>query len=191
MPIQRAKPRLVDLDQTPLTSITSSDLPAGTILQVQHAIKKDIQSIGSGSYTNITGLAITFTPKASNSKLIIMPMINIQGYGEGHTAQIRATVTDGSDTPDADFAVGDTASNRTRSMMGNFAAPTTDGNHMMSPTTGMVEYQITSTNSHVVNIQLKTQGGNTLYLNRTKNDADNTDWATRNVSSLTIMEVAQ
>ena len=188
MPIQRAKPRFSEVKNV---SIATSTLPAGTILQVQHAIKKDIQSIGSSSYTNITGLAITFTPKASNSKLIIMPMVNIQGYGEGHTAQIRAVVTDGSDTPDADFAVGDTASSRTRSMMGNFASASTDGNHMMSPTTGMVEYQITSTNSHVVNIQLKTQGGNTLYLNRTMNDADNTDWATRNVSSLTIMEVAQ
>ena len=36
MPIQRAKPRLVDLDQTPLTSVSTSNMPSGTILQVQH-----------------------------------------------------------------------------------------------------------------------------------------------------------
>ena len=33
MPIQRVKPRLVDLDQTPLTSVGFSDLPVGSVVQ--------------------------------------------------------------------------------------------------------------------------------------------------------------
>ena len=36
MPIQRVKPRLVDLDQTPLTSVTTSNLPSGTFKRMFH-----------------------------------------------------------------------------------------------------------------------------------------------------------
>ena len=36
MPIQRAKPRLVDLDQTPLTSVATSNLPSGTFKRMFH-----------------------------------------------------------------------------------------------------------------------------------------------------------
>ena len=162
----------------------------GHVLQVQHAVQKGTLNFGSSSFADLTGLSITFTPLASNSKLLILPMINAQGYGMGNTCQIRPVVIHGS-TTDADFAVADTAGSRTRSMMGNFAANSTDGNHMQSPTTGMVEYTITNTSQHTVKMQMKTQGGATVYVNRNKNDNDNSDWGARGLSSLTIWEIAQ
>lgn len=162
----------------------------GHVLQVQHAVQKGTLNFGSSSFADMTGLSITFTPLASNSKLLILPMINAQGYGMGNTCQIRPVVIHGSTTV-ADFGVADTAGSRTRSMMGNFAANTTDGNHMQSPTTGMVEYTITNTSQHIVKMQMKTQGGATVYVNRNKNDNDNSDWGARGLSSLTIWEIAQ
>ena len=47
MPIQRAKPRIIDLDQTPLTSISSADMPAGTVIAAEYARKQDHQTFSS------------------------------------------------------------------------------------------------------------------------------------------------
>lgn len=70
MPIQRAKPRIVDLDQTPLTGfsgLTVSDFPAGTVIQTQHYTYTG--SALNGTSTSFQDAwSVTFTPtKAGNS----------------------------------------------------------------------------------------------------------------------------
>ena len=77
MPIQRAKPRIADLDQTPLTSLTASDLPAGTIIQTyQHSTNATLSgTLGFDNDPNSThGTSFTtfnFTPKRSDSDLYV------------------------------------------------------------------------------------------------------------------------
>ena len=86
MPIQRAKPRLVDLDQTPLTSfsgLASSDLPAGSILQVQTAIHTSQETFNSTSWTAVSNLTINLTCSSTSNKVLIL--INLQGYKNNNT----------------------------------------------------------------------------------------------------------
>ena len=78
MPIQRAKPRLVDLDQTPLTSVTASNLPAGTVLQVVNGVTPTTATPAQTSEVSInnttpqpTGFYVLITPSSTSSKIFI------------------------------------------------------------------------------------------------------------------------
>jgi len=86
MPIQRAKPRIVDLDQTPLTGLTASDLPAGSVIQVKHAnISGNSGSSTSGSFVD-TGVSVNITPKFATSKiLVIVHQVMALNPGNSHT----------------------------------------------------------------------------------------------------------
>lgn len=72
MPIQRAKPRLVDLDQTPLTSITAANLPAGAILQHLQSgtIAEVVHSSNQGSWID-SNYTLAITPSATSSRVLI------------------------------------------------------------------------------------------------------------------------
>jgi len=79
MPIQRAKPRLVDLDQTPLTSVSAANLPAGTVLQVLHNESTSEVTFTSSSYTN-SGFNQSITPSATSSKIFMIFDFTWYGY---------------------------------------------------------------------------------------------------------------
>jgi hypothetical protein len=53
-----------------------SILPAGSVLQVVQTVKQDIFSTTSTSYTNITGLSVSITPKFSTSKILVFCTVN-------------------------------------------------------------------------------------------------------------------
>ena len=75
MPIQRARPKLTDLrGGTPLTSsssIITSQLPAGSIIQVQHVKTNTKTTTTSSSMGDVTNLTLSFTPLFSSSTLKI------------------------------------------------------------------------------------------------------------------------
>ena len=74
MPIQRAKPRLVDLDQTPLTSfsgLASSDLPAGAVLQVVQQVFQTFTQLNSTSSLVDTGITQAITPSSTSNKILV------------------------------------------------------------------------------------------------------------------------
>ena len=62
MPIQRAKPRLVDLDQTPLTT-----MPAGTVLQVVNGVTPTTATPAQTSEVSINNT----TPQATGFYVLI------------------------------------------------------------------------------------------------------------------------
>ena len=69
MPIQRAKPRIADLDQTPLTS-----LPAGSVLQVKQGwsdTKETTNTTANGAAPTCPA-SVTITPSSSSNKILIM-----------------------------------------------------------------------------------------------------------------------
>ena len=75
MPIQRARPKLTDLrGGTPLTSsssIITSQLPAGSIIQVQHVKTNTKTTTTSSSMGDVTNLTLSFTPLFASSTLKI------------------------------------------------------------------------------------------------------------------------
>ena len=88
------------------------------------------------------------------------------------------------------IAVGNASSSRTQTSNG-WLFPSGDGNHQSCPTTMMFLDSPATSGTLVYRVQYKTQSGNTAYLNRSVNDADNGDWSHRSTSSITVMEMAQ
>ena len=88
MPIQRARPKLTDIrGGTPLTSfsgLASSDLPAGTVVQVL-AQQDSTESSTAGTTYIDTGSTITITPKFSNSLIVMTAMLAAEQYNAANT----------------------------------------------------------------------------------------------------------
>ena len=59
-------------------SITSSNLPTGSVLQIVKTNKTDTfsASITSGSSADITGLSLSITPSSTSSKILILLSVN-------------------------------------------------------------------------------------------------------------------
>ena len=79
MPIQRAKIALNQISGgTPLTSVTSSDLPAGSTLQVVQRDQNALFSTTSTSFVDVTNYNVSITPSSTSSKILIIlnPIIN-------------------------------------------------------------------------------------------------------------------
>ena len=190
MPIQRAKPRIADLDQTPLTSIAKADMPAGSVLQVVHGVL-DTQY----SYTNSTawtwndvGLSATITPISSSSKIQIMynidQMCNNNMSGGYHIGfrLMRGTT---------EIGRGATSSSRTR--LNSMTWINVDGNpyetrntanfHLDSPsTTSATTYKVQASCAY-------TSGGNTLYIGRDLQNGTGSTYAV-GTSNIIVMEIA-
>ena len=189
MPIQRAKPRLVDLDQTPLTSITSSDLPAGSVLQVVHRDYNPLFSTSSASFVDITNFNVTITPSSTSSK-IFLSIHTTMSTASGHS-DIRLTRSIGGATATTTGFVGDQEmGSRTASTFHQYTHPNFNTTWDM-PVKSITFLDSPNTTSSIV---YQLQGGvpysasYTLYINRQSSDASAT-YSARNRSSMTAMEI--
>ena len=123
MPIQRAKPRIVDLDQTPLTSLSSTDMPAGSVLQVISNVMDGVSYIGSSSYTHLTDLTTTITPTSATSKIFCTMTISVSAVSRYHITKLFRSIGGGSDVQ---IAYGNVGSNTSRTL-GWFSLGTGEG----------------------------------------------------------------
>ena len=184
MPIQRVKPRLVDLDQTPLTA-----LPSGAILQTQSVLMADALSIASSStsnFTNVTGMAVSITPSATSSKILIKVngCFHHSAASTIHLSLLR-TISGGASTKLGLANV----SNRVGSNMATLPDddiyavgiyPATF-NFVDSPsTTSACTYQLQMTAGSTYNVN--------LFINRTSNDTD-ADYGARTSSTIIAQEI--
>ena len=190
MPIQRAKPRIADLDQTPLTSIEKADLPAGSVLQVVHGVMDTLYSYtNSTAWTwNDTGLSATITPTSTSSKIQIMYHIDqfanssmSGGYHNGFRL-MRGTTE-----------ISRGAAQGSRSRMNSMTWINTDGNSYESRNTGNFYLDSPNTTSATTyKVQTSTgyaSGGNTLYINRENQNGNNSTYAV-GTCNIILMEVA-
>jgi hypothetical protein len=54
------------------SAVTAANMFAGSVLQVVQAVKTDTFSTSSSSFTDITGLSASITPRNSSSKILVM-----------------------------------------------------------------------------------------------------------------------
>jgi len=162
--------------------IAKASMPSGSILQVQQTWWDGVATLAVSSFTNHPNLSVSITPTSATSKVLVM--ISMQAVVYNVTMQARFTRND---TP---IGIAAAASSRVLSTFGGLQT-IGDGNHQFTPWNYQYLDSPASTSALTYRIQLKMQGGSTAYLNRSVNDADNTDWAQRTTSSITVMEIAQ
>jgi hypothetical protein len=157
--------------------------PYGTVLQVVSVTKTDTFTMSSSTFTDVTGLSVSITPRSSSSKILVN--INVSGGGTPGFSALIARLMRGS-TP---IAIGDAAGGRPRTTIGNTpgfgdtsAVPNGSFSFLDSPAT---------TSPLTYTVQIANNGGSQIvYINRSPADTDNASFS-RSVSSITLMEIAQ
>ena len=163
-------------------------LPSGSsggIIQVKSATKTDTQSIsGTGSSADITGLSVSITPTRSDSKILVMYSVNAGATEGGYNGALNLF------RDSTQIYLGDAASNRARVSnlisISNTGGGTDynmvhlSGHHLDSPST---------TSATTYKLQLKNLSSESLYINQSKNDGDQT-YIARTASSITVMEIS-
>lgn len=153
-------------------------ISGGKVLQVVTATKTSAQSTSSSSFTDITGLSASITPSSTSSKILIQYVTNMGvevGTNRGAIQLVRGTTA---------IAIGDTASNRARVTATAYGGNTDDaenlaGSWLDSPST---------TSATTYKLQCRTTGVGSIHINRSANDADNSNQF-RTSSSIILMEI--
>ena len=156
----------------------------GGVIQVVSATKTDTQTFTSIGNHDITGLSVTITPKFATSKMLVMYTVNVGPYEGGYSAGVTIV------RDSTEIFIGDAAGNRrqvsTFTSISNTGGGTDynmvhlSGHHLDSPST---------TSATTYKLQLKNLSSESLYINQSKNDGDQT-YITRTASSITVMEIS-
>ena len=153
-------------------ALTSADLPTGTVLQVVSTTMTDTFSTTSPSFTDVTGLSASITPRSTSSKIYVSVTF-IYGTNDAGAAQDFNLARDG-----VAIAQADTGGTREGTFLPYTHSASARGGGSItfldSPST---------TSTLVYNLQAKSQAGNAVYVNRGAADI-------RSVSTITLMEIA-
>ena len=161
-----------------------TNVSAGKVLQIKHAIKTDTQDFGNisqGAETAIPFVA-SITPSSSSNKILVQMMITMDN-GSTHGTFATAKKTTGGTTTEP--AIGDAASNRHRITTGtnDNATSTLRNIHILfvdtAGTTNQIDYGFTL--SHNDNNPVA------IYLNYHGSDSDYS-YNGRGVSSIVLTE---
>lgn len=163
--------------------LTSSDMPAGSVLQVKQTVLTTAHSYsGVSGWTDI--MTVSITPKRSTSKFLITSTIQWGGNGANaydagfglfrDSTQIALPSSYGSRMP---VLMPHGFRNITQ-----YEQASASGQYLDSPNTS---------STIVYKIQRRSNSGNGVhYINRTGSDANNFG-DSRSISTLTVMEIAQ
>lgn len=165
---------------TSASSVTRSQLPTGSVLQVLQAAKTDTFSMTGQTWTDITGLSVSITPTSSSSKILVFYNLatsyNTSGYSGGVRLVRNSTA----------IHIGDAAGSRNQAsnwgqLQYTWEVENMSNSFLDSPAT-------TSSTTYKVQL-ISGYSGQTVYIGRSYNDYDGADQA-RTASSITVMEIA-
>jgi hypothetical protein len=160
------------------------------VIQVRQVIKTNSWSaatVGNNFY-DVTGLAVTITPRFSNSLIVLMSTIYL-GSGNGYNMKWQYTRNGSA------FLLGDAEGGRPRATgMINQYTNASDGPTYQIGQAGGVHWDLpNSTSPLTYQIQAAAYNGLTVYVNRTQTwqNLAGSGYESVPVSSLVVMEIAQ
>jgi hypothetical protein len=172
---------------TSASSVTRSQLPTGSVLQVQQAVFTGTQTIsasGNMNWTDISSLSVTITPTSSTSKFLLLAQVSCAAVTVDRIVALRFT------GGNAGNFVGDSAGNRARAGT-FFTSPSGIDyginsslmmNYLDSPATGSaITYKVQAAPNFT--------SGNVAINYNAGSDADQA-FLPRSACSLIVMEIA-
>ena len=159
----------------------SSNMPAGSVIQVVSTTKTDTFSTTSESYADVTGFSLSITPLAARNKILVLFNALISNENNSGSSFLRI-LRDGSPV-----YVGDAAGNRIQASIGL----TQIGDNAYINQAGLQFLDEPNTTSSVTyTIQMNTNNSDRpAVLGRTGNDFNGVSYA-RVPTSITVMEIA-
>jgi hypothetical protein len=164
---------------TSASSLTASQMPTGSVIQVVQTVKTDTYSAapGSSTWADITGMSVSITPSSASNKVMIFFSVHGNTGNLSYVRLVRNSTAIG---------VGETSGSRVSCTVGNFSE-TGDGNRSFEWGTNFLDSPAT-TSSTTYKLQLLCETSNTFYLNRSRDDANSTV-GFRPISQITVMEI--
>jgi hypothetical protein len=163
-----------------VTSVPSSALPAGTVLQVVQTVVNSAQTYSFGSFPNwqaVTGLSVSITPRSSSSKILVM--LDLKG-GPTAAGMISARLERGG-TP---IYVASSGTAQASTAMVYFNGSTVGTGAMVA--TYLDSPATTSSTTYIASVVA--DASSTAYVNRDSRNSSGSDPLT--TSSITVMEIA-
>lgn len=161
-------------------------LGSNNVVQTVTSVKTDTFSYSDGSYTDVSGLSVSITPKSTSSQILVMVHIVCAAtHYVSHVRLMRGTTEIGNATA---------ASNRNTSFI-HYSDPLNDTTHGHSDYRSMIFLDSPSTTSATTyKVQARERpdgsGSGTFYINRSHTDRDNSTYDSRAISAITVMEIA-
>lgn len=172
---------LTATSSTAATWQTPSAGSGGAVVAVKSAIKTDTQSLAASTWTDVTGLSVTYTPTSASNKILVVA--SVQGGCSAASCAVAFRLVRDSTA----IGVADAASNRIQAGAVNY--PVQDG--LLTTAAMAVLDSPATTASTVYKVQFRRfydSGSGTVYVNRSHSDTDATNYA-RGASTITIYEV--
>lgn len=154
---------------------------SGGTLQVVQTVKTDTFVTTSATFTTVTGLTASITPRSTSSKILVLAQI-AHGYGN-NTGWGHFKVTRGG----TDIYVGDSAGSRVRAVFGGQTG--VNALDQVSSESIVELDSPASTSTLTYQVEVRQSNAGSVHVNRSANDADNA-LAPRGASSITLIEVA-
>ena len=152
--------------------IAATSATSGSVLQVVSTTKVDTFSMTGATFTDVTGLSVSITPKSTSSKILVNFHISSGNSGANHDSfNLVRNSTDLAQPSAAQYS----STVSTSHIAGDQDFKMVSFSHLDSPST---------TSSVTYKIQAKTSGA-TLYVNRRGDTA-----IVSSSSSITAMEIA-
>ena len=175
----------VDADTLASGAITSSALPAGSVIQVKSSSKTDANVKSTTQSYDIPGLSVSITPTSASNKIFIIFNLNIQSSGSFGGDVVRLV----RDSTNICFA--DAAGTRIRGC--NAVVRHEVGDNYDYTGESIVNSFLDSpgdTNAHTYKINLYDHtANNTVWINRDREDGGDSSGYRRTVSTITVMEI--
>jgi hypothetical protein len=168
---------------TDLSGAGSTYAP-GHVVQVVSVTKTDTFFTASDTFTPVTGLSVSITPKSPTSKILISAQISV-GLQAGVSSYGAFKVTRGG----TDIYQGDAAGSRVRAVFGGVTNIDAQLALLSMPITYLDSPATTSSITYQVETR-RNGTSSTVCVNRSGNDGDE-NRAVRGASTITLMEIAQ
>jgi len=171
----------IGLDRARLTALEA----AGTILNSNTARKSDPFTTTSSSYTTVTGLSVSITPKSVNSKILVLATVNFVSVSGTSTSGGAVTLFRGA----TNLITPTSPGTRTPGLSKLNVQGISGGGQWIHPTTINFVDTPNTTSAITYSIQAMSFGAGVInYVNRTFDDADNAN-VMRLVSTITVIEI--
>jgi hypothetical protein len=157
--------------------------PRGGVLQVVSTNKTDTFTTTSATFTPVTGLSATITPKSTTSKILVLAQI---AYGLEFNMGFGAFKITRSGN---DVYRGDESSTRLRAVFGGYSV----SDQSLTVNSGSINFldSPSSTSALTYQVEVRRNETGTVYINRSQGDPDATNNnRIRGASSITLMEVS-
>jgi hypothetical protein len=163
---------------TNCTGVAAAALPSGSVLQVVQGSTDSQLAITSATYTDITGLSASITPRSASNKILVLYRIN--GATSGATLWSAFQIVRNS-TAVGNGAQGTLRTKAHSAERGQFS----DGNPYWS-TSG--EFLDSPSTTSAVTYKIQTSSNGTTYVNRAATNGDIADYVST-LCSITLMEI--